>query len=456
MTAGYVLLFTLVSLAVTILAHARLRAVLRKRTDSDLLEDLRELRLHYRSDGRSALQADFDRESASTGAEEIFLALVTAKGEIVASSDAAPWRGLTLALLVENSGAPGAGVFSSIAHPLSGEPVRSAFLTLDDGSVLCIFRSLDEENEWMEIFRGILLLALLGMLASGSLMGWLLAWRAMAGVARVTRLASGMGRDRLGERVAVGRDGQEIEDLAVAFNGMLVRIDSLVRNLGELTDDFAHDLRSPVTRLRGAAETTLMSDAGLHEYRELAAMVVEEADALIAMLNTMLEIAETESGRARIEVKPVTVSALLEETHELYRPAAEDSGISLVCNPGGEELVVRADRARLQRVLANLLDNAIKYTPRGGRIVLSAVREGERAAIAVTDTGAGISANDLPHVFERFYRADSSRSRSGSGLGLSLSRAIVTALGGEIRVSSRPGDGSVFTVYLHLSHETGT
>lgn len=448
LTAWYALLFAAVSVGVLLLAQARLQSVLRARTDSDLQEDLREWEHQYSALGLTKLKTDFESEERSTGAMDLFAALVSPDGSIRVSTDLGPWRGLPLQKADWQGLEVGDFRFRSLSHPLRGDPVRTCCLGLAGGETLCLGLSLQEEQDALEIFRGVLLLALVGMLLSGSVMGWLLARRAMAGVGRVTFLAASIQSDRLGARVDVGHEGQEIEDLAVAFNGMLERIDSLVRSLREVTDNLAHDMRSPITRLRGLAETTLTSNAGIEEYRELAADVVEESDSLVALLNTMLEIAETDSGRAKLELAPVDVGALVREIHELYRPAAEDHGIRLVCDPAPARLFAKGDLARLQRVLSNLLDNAFKYTPSGGTVTLTVTSEESDVAITVQDTGAGIEAKDLPKIFERFFRADASRSQSGNGLGLSLSQAIVNALGGTIDVKSEVGQGSVFTIRL--------
>ena len=448
LTAWHLLLFALVSAAIMGLAEARLDAILRARTDHDLQEDLVELRADFAAAGLGKLQEVFDRESKASGPEDILLTLVTDQGEVRASSDLEPWAGLKLPPGETKGLRPGDFAFSSFAHPGRDQRVRLAALRLPDGNLLLLGHTLHEEDEMTEIFHGVLLLALFGMLATGCVMAWLITRTAMAGVARVKNMASTMGRDHLGERVVVGNEGQEITDLAVAFNGMLERIDALVRSLREVTDNLAHDLRSPLTRLRGTAETALTTDADLDEYKELAATVVEETDALVAMINTMLEIAETDAGRLSLETTPINVGDLLATSHELFRPAAEDCGLRLLLALPADLLIIRSDRSRLQRVLANLLDNAIKYTPANGTITLSALRMDQRVAIAVQDTGIGIKETDRARIFDRFYRSDVSRSRPGNGLGLSLSEALARALGGEITVESEPGKGSVFTVWL--------
>lgn len=448
LTAWHFLLFTLVSGAVMWFARVRLDDILQARTDHDLKEDLVELHADFTAGGVARLQEDFDRESGSNGPEAIVLALVGSGGGVKASSDLEPWKGLLLPPRETEHLAAGDYAFSTFQHPGEAQTVRMASLRLSDGSLLCLGHTLREEEEMMEIFHGVLLLAFLGMLTAGCVMAWWLTRTAMAGVARVTSMASTMGRERLGERVEIGHEGQEISNLAVAFNGMLERIDVLVRSLSEVTDHLAHDLRSPLTRLRGTAETALTSDAGLAEFKELAATVVEESDALVAMLNTMLEIARTDAGRVSLETTMVDVGELLAGSYELFRPAAEDRGLRLVLQLPNVSPAARSDRPRLQRIIANLIDNAIKYTLAGGTVTLSAVHGTNGINISVSDTGIGIGEADLARIFDRFYRADVSRSQPGSGLGLSLSRVFARALGGDITVSSTLGKGSIFTVRL--------
>ncbi len=453
LTAWHLLLFTAVSLAVMWLAEARLSSILRARTDHDLKEDLVELRADFDSDGLERLQEAFDREAKSNGPENILLALVRRDGESDASSEDEPWEGVVLPPAGALEMPSGEFTVSTVKHPTEEGGARVAALRLPGDRWLCICHTLSEEHEMRAIFHGVLPLALLGMLVTGCVMAWWLTGTAMAGVVRVTRMASTMGREHLGDRVTVGKEGQEITDLAVAFNGMLQRIDLLVRSLREVTDNLAHDLRSPLTRLRGTAETALTTDAGLAEHKELASSVVEECDALVCMLNTMLEIAQSDAGGLSLDTQEINLTELLSRTHELYRPAAEDCGLQLqYASPEGS-ILIRCDRTRLLRVLVNLLDNAMKYTPSGGVITLSLARKDDLVLISVADTGPGISEADQLRIFDRFYRADESRSKPGIGLGLSLCQAIAQALGGGITVTSKPGEGSTFTLRLPLRND---
>jgi heavy metal sensor kinase len=307
--------------------------------------------------------------------------------------------------------------------------------------------SLEEQEHFLAIVRTTLTITFVVLMAAAVLIGSFLARRALQGVEEVTRTASAIAAGALDRRVTVKARGDEIERLATAFNGMLDRIRALISGMREVTDNIAHDLRSPVTRIRGLAEMTLASHTTADEYAAMAANTIEECDRLLEMINTMLDITETEAGAAELRREDVDLGELARDACEIFSPLAEDAGIVVAAEtePG---VAVAGDRNRLQRMAANLLDNAIKYTPSGGRVIVSVRGSAETAILAVIDTGIGIAEQDLPRIFERFYRGDRSRSRAGSGLGLSLARAIATAHGGSITVSSSPGKGSTFIISL--------
>jgi signal transduction histidine kinase len=278
-----------------------------------------------------------------------------------------------------------------------------------------------------------------------------MARRAVSGVEAITRTAQAISGGTLEKRVPIKSRGDEIDQLAMTFNQMLDRIQTLVTEIKEMSDNIAHDLKSPITRIRGIAEVTLTNEKSIGEYESMAASTIEDCDRLLDMINTMLMISKTESGVNKLPSEKIDLAGLVREACELFEPIAEDKGITLSYDVlNGGHLI--GDHRLIQRMFSNLLDNAIKYTPSGGVVSVS-VSEKDRkdTIITVKDTGIGISPDDLPQIFNRFYRCDQSRSKPGIGLGLSLARAIARAHGGDITVTSTPNQGSIFTATLPKS-----
>ena len=191
----------------------------------------------------------------------------------------------------------------------------------------------------------------------------------------------------------------------------------------------------------------LRSDQSRETYRDALANCIEESDRILTALNTLMDISEAETGVMKLQLEEVNVAALMEDTVDLYAHVAEDKNVSLH-TVAPNDLFLTADLNRMRQVMANLLDNAVKYTPSGGRIELQAFQRDHQAVIVVKDTGIGISAEETSKIWNRLYRGDQSRSQRGLGLGLSLVKAVVQAHNGRIEVSSEPGVGSLFTLYL--------
>lgn len=445
LTLWYVGLFTLLSLLVFSVLYVFLASHLHDQTDKQLRNAAQEFRSLYGQDGLAALQAEFKRESRSQGIGRVFFLLRAEHAEILASSDLTAWPATLLDHLPQ---AAARQTIQAIALPPSH--LRILTTVLPEGrQVLVIGRSLAGEEELLARYRLTFTLALLIMLLGGGVMGWLLARKAMAGVKRVTLAAQHTGWHDVAGRVALGREGQEINELVHAYNDMLARIEGLLHELEQITDNIAHELRTPLTRIRGIAEVAIQQTSKPGDCRESAGQIIEECDGLIAMINTMLEIARTGAGGAKLDLVPLDLVEIGTEAVDLYTPLAEDNGLRLTMQWPGDELLIPGDRPRLQRLVANLLDNAIKYTPDGGQLSLLVSREDKWALLRVGNSGPGIAAEEIPQVFNRFYRAEKSRSSGGSGLGLSLAQAIVQAHGGTIMVQSEAGQ-TCFTVTLPL------
>lgn len=277
-----------------------------------------------------------------------------------------------------------------------------------------------------------------------------MARRALRGVEEVTQTATEIADGALERRVVVRARGDELDRLAQTFNSMLDRIQALIIGMREMTDNLAHDLRSPLGRIRASAEMHLTGGESSTERTSLAASTTEECDRLLEMINMTLDIAEAESGAAKLKIADIDLVDVVRDACELFQTVAEDRRVTISTDLP-KQCHIQGDLQRLQRVVANLLDNALTSMPDGGCVRIVLVDEGQSVKLSIEDTGVGIPADELTRIFQRFYRCDRSRSEHGNGLGLSLALAFVRAHGGDINVRSSVGEGSTFTVVLTQS-----
>ena len=334
--------------------------------------------------------------------------------------------------------------------PAHNQPVALEVATrrLPGGVFLEVGRTTLERERLLREVRGLLgwLLGLVVVL--GLVGGFALTWSTLT---PLRQLADTLGHiTRTGQfeaRVPVGPGRDVISELGRTSNNLLARIELLIRGMRDALDTVAHDLRTPVARLRSRAETALAGNADSDGSREALADVVEEADRVSSLLTTLMDISEAETGVMRLDRTAVDVAAVAAETVELYEDVAEQKGVTLSREvPDG--LLASADRPRLRQVLANIVDNAVKYTPSGGRVSIKGRSAGDDVVIEVADTGIGVAPEHLQRIWDRLYRADGAGPERGLGLGLSLVKAVVEAHGGRADVSSVPGQGTTLTIVL--------
>jgi heavy metal sensor kinase len=302
--------------------------------------------------------------------------------------------------------------------------------------------------------RRLLLLLLLGMplVALAAIAGgYFLVGRALAPVVEIARSAEQITLHNLNESLPLGDTGDELAELALALNRMIDRLREAFEQNRRFLADASHELRTPLTALRGELESVL-EDAQTAQARDRIGSALEEVDRLAKIVETLFAISRLEAGEAQRECKRFDLAQMAASAADQMALLAEDKGVAVACEVE-KQVNVEGDQARIKQVVVNLLDNAIKYTPSGGSIRLNVRARDQMAIMEVIDTGIGIPAVALPHVFERFFRVDEARSREidGAGLGLAIVQSICNAHGGRVEVDSVENHGSRFRVELPLA-----
>jgi heavy metal sensor kinase len=451
LTLWYAGIFMLTSCVAFLFFYLLITSVIRDRTDQDLLGEARTLSSILKVQGIEAVKHQVIFQAQAAGEKKIFFRLLSFSGQEFSSSNMSYWRDIQIGKApinqLLNKQQP---VFETIRVPDRKHEIRILYSIIGRGIILQLGQSMENYSRFIEAFRKIFVATMSSLFIFAAIVGWFMARRALAGVERVTQTARQISEGSLKERVPVKKHQDEIDQLAITFNQMLDRIQTLVTGIKEMSDNIAHDLKSPITRIRGISEVTLTTAASEKEYENMAASTIEECDRLLDMISTMLVISRTEAGVNKLDAKEVDIAAVVQDACELFQAPAEDKNLNFIIDVS-DPLSVMGDQRLIQRMIANLLDNAIKYTAEGGTVKVALHKQNNHSVvITVKDTGVGISDGELPRIFERFYRCDPSRSKAGIGLGLSFARAVARAHGGEITVTSKPDQGSTFSVTLPM------
>lgn len=452
LTLWYVFVFVLSAMVAFTLFYLLILRLINQRTDDDLITSANRLAQVYALEGGEMLRRAALLQVQATGEQKMFFRLFYPSGVFFSSSNMTFWKNIGIDRRAVDAVFEQGRPYSLATQPIPRQPfnARIIYKRIGVNVVLQLGYSLQGEGHLVLTFKRTFVFTMGVLLLVAVAMGWVMARSALSGVASVTQTAQKISEEDLDTRVPVQHRHDEIDQLAVTFNQMLDRIKLLVSGTRQMNDNIAHDLRSPIARIRGLAEVTLTGDGGIEEYAQMAASTVEECDRLLQMINTMLTISRTEAGVDPMTFETVDLAESAIEACVLFQPLAEDKGISMQCG-AADPCLVKGNPQMLQRLLANLVDNAIKYTDPGGSVRVSVDRIESNVRMEVQDTGPGIPPEDHKRIFQRFYRGDQSRTLGGAGLGLSLAQAIVRAHGGEISLQSQPGQGSTFAVLIPYS-----
>jgi len=423
-----------------LLAYFLLSSSVRTKDRQETHEKLDEYAAQYRAGGIEALKHEVALEERSAKDEAFFVQLTGSDGSELFLSNPDRWKDFDLKKIASTAGEP-----ITLRNYRGTQTVDIESLVLSDGAVLRVGQSAEQREALLETFREVFVAFMIPAVVLGIAGGAFLASRTLRPVRGLIQTIRSVSTGQIEARVPTSHTGDELDELVLLFNSMPEKIETLITGMRHSLDSVAHDLRTPLTRLRGTAEMALQSEQNPESAREALADCVEEADRILTMLNTLMDISEAETGAMKLQLTEVSVSELLADTVNLYAHVAEEKKLTLNLD-SAEDLFLTGDLNRLRQVMANLLDNAIKYTPSGGRVELAAFARNHDAVIVVKDTGIGIAPEDKPKIWNRLYRADHSYSQKGLGLGLSLVKAVVQAHQGRIDVASKPGGGSEFTL----------
>ena len=476
----------LTGVAILLAVREGVRVTLLRELDEVLNEDLREIELFLQDSSYdwAALTEELDRKALGHDFHRWFVQFFDERGQPAWASlhtpalpPLAPDQRTQRTFTVETPPAAAAdgrskAAANSATQSAPADRYRLSYRKLPravrEASAVCVGCSQRYlAHDLAAIDRQVLLVGL-AVLTISPLVGHLLTNRTIQPLAQMIRTTARLRPGELGQRVPVRGTGDELDSLARTINGLLDRIANYLQQEHDFLANAAHDLRTPLAAIRSNVEVALSGDRSGPEYRELLDLVIEQCTSLQTLLNQLLLMAETEANRLQTDPEPVPLDQVVERVFEMFEGVADELGVELVVVRPLPAAPVAGRRHHLRQVVSNLLDNAIKFTATGAaasdddgqeprRVTIALQRDDElgRVRLRISDNGIGIGPDDLPHVFERFYRADKSRSREGiaggTGLGLSICKAIVDAHGGAINAKSSSGKGATFTVVLPLA-----
>jgi heavy metal sensor kinase len=346
-----------------------------------------------------------------------------------------------------------AGQTSTHGLKAGSESFRARIVPIEKGGqitgALEVGRATGDVTDTLRTLLLVLAIAYPITLATASLGGVFLAGRALSPIDRLTRLARRISAEDLSQRLDLRLPDDEVGRLAHTFNDMIARLEDAFRRQRQFTADASHELRTPMTVIKGQIEVALQRERDPEDYRRVLQAVNEEVDRMIRLVGSLLTLARADAGQIPITLEPVSLPGVVGAAVEQVRPLASQRHVDLQISPS-PTITLRADDDLVLQLLLNLLDNAIKYTAPGGRVTVGWNPDGRDVELWVRDTGSGIAREHLSHLFDRFYRVDKARSRAGggTGLGLSICRWIAEAHGGSISVESAPGEGATFKVVM--------
>ncbi|THB81092.1 MAG: HAMP domain-containing protein [Desulfobacteraceae bacterium] len=453
LTVWYAGVFSVSSCVVFILFYFLATQVIVNQMDQELLDKSGIFSTIIQRKGMAGANNLAVLEAQAAGEKKVFFRLLYPNGEVFATSHMGYWGNIQVhqpsleALIRLKEHVFLTQTVKHDARPLKSSKARVLYDFVAPDVILQTGLSMDTYESFLAAYKRIFGLAMGFVVVFSALLGWFMSKKALSGVDTITTTVKKITGSTLDERVFETGNQDELDYLAKTFNQMLDRIQILIKSIQEMSDNIAHDLKSPITRIRGFAELSLVQQDTLDDYRAMAANTIEESDRLLDMINTMLVISKVDAGQEEFNFELIDLSAMILDACELYQPLAEERQLDFTFDIQ-DQAIVSGDRRMLQRAFSNLVDNAFKYTRPNDSVSVRLLNDVSKLTVEISDTGIGIDPLDLEKIFQRFYRADESRTKQGAGLGLSLARTIARAHSGDITVTSQKGENTCFSFVL--------
>jgi heavy metal sensor kinase len=457
LTVWYLAVLTAIIAMLGAFIVVRFRADMRAGIDRDARHTWRPLARQYAAGGLQDFASYSGTVLPRDGADQVF----DSGGRLLASWGEAATHSVIVTPEVRADAIAGRMRVVTVALGPEREQYRAFVGPIDrlgERQVLAVAEPFQPVEDSVERVLTLLLFTVPVALTAAAAGGWWLARKALRPVERMRSKAEHIGIDRLGERIAVPRGSDELSHLATTLNAMLNRLEQGVTEKQRLVADASHELRTPLAVMRAELDVSLLGDLA-PTARTVLESVREEVDRMSRTVNNLLTLAQADEGQLQLLTAPLVLRDRVRAAIRALAPAAAAKGLEVeefAVLPAGELGVVEADAQRVDQLLANLVGNAVAYTPPGGTVSVVTWQRGEEAGLTVSDTGPGIPPDALDRVFDRFFRVDGARRRAsgGSGLGLAICREIAVAHGGRVWVESDPGGGSAFSVALPVAAPT--
>ncbi len=435
LTLVYTLLFGLLAIGVVAYVSYNTGRIILSQVEIAVDEEVDELTQIFRRGGVRRLFPAVERRSRAPGANLYLIA--DASGRVIAGNV----RDMDRSLLSADGWRYRPFIYEPFEDDDEVHRAMARVFPLPGGLRLLVGRDIGEANQFRDIVGRASTLALVVMVLTGLLLWFFVGRRALKRVDSVSRSSARIIGGDLSERLPISGSGDEFDRLSRNLNRIIARVEKLNSGMRDMSDSIAHDLKTPLTRLRNKAEAALVSNGSKNKREEILQSIIDDSDGLIRTFDALLMISQVETGARAAHLEPLQLKSVVSDVHELFAPSAEDSGVQLELELR-EAVTVNGNRELLAQAMTNLLDNALKYgvTEAASRIVLKVKKEGGKAVIEVSDNGPGIPPDQRGEVRERFVRLDTSRSKPGSGLGLALVDAVAGLHGGSLELlDNNPG-----------------